>query len=54
LVVLEDPRDQKTYEIFFDPSNIQGSQSLHEGTNVTITAVFDGTRYVARGLIINP
>ena len=54
LVVLEDPRDQKTYEIFLDPSNVQGTQTLHEGTNVTITARFDGTRYVAAALLLNP
>jgi hypothetical protein len=54
LVVLEDPRDRKTYEIFLDPSNVRGTESLHEGTNITIAAIFDGTRYVAAALIMNP
>jgi hypothetical protein len=54
LVVLEDPRDQKTFEIFLDPSKVQETESLHEGTSATIAAIFDGNRYVAAALIINP
>jgi hypothetical protein len=54
LVVLEDPHDQKTYEIYFAPSHIQVTDGLHEGTNVTIATTFDGTRYVGATLIIDP
>jgi hypothetical protein len=53
-VVLEDPRDQKMYEIYFDPAQVQGADGLREGINVTISTSFDGTRYVARDFTINP
>jgi hypothetical protein len=54
LVVLEDPRDQKMYEIYFDAAHVQGADGLREGSNVTISTSFDGTRYVARDFNINP
>jgi hypothetical protein len=54
LVVLEDPRDQKMYEIYFGAPHVQGADGLREGTNVTISTSFDGTRYVAREFTINP
>jgi hypothetical protein len=54
LVVLEDPRDRRAYEIYLDPSDVQGTDRLHEGANVTIATSFDGARYVAAALIISP
>jgi hypothetical protein len=54
LVVLEDPRDQKSYEIYLDPTLVQGAEGLREGANVTISTRFDGNRYVARTLTIDP
>jgi hypothetical protein len=42
-----DPRDEKSYEIFFDSSKFPTSQSLHEGDNLRVTTTFDGARYVA-------
>jgi hypothetical protein len=30
------------------------SREIHEGTDVTLTAAFDGARYVASALTINP
>jgi hypothetical protein len=47
LLVLVDPRDEKSYEIFFDSSKFPTSQSLHEGDNLRVTTTFDGARYVA-------
>ena len=37
-----------SYKISFDPGRFPDSRDLHEGSSVKITAVFDGTRYVAR------
>jgi hypothetical protein len=36
-----------SYKISFDPAQFPVSRDLHEGSSVRITAVFDGTRYVA-------
>jgi uncharacterized protein DUF5666 len=53
LVVLVDTRDHKRYEVFFDPDRIPMSHEIHEGADVTLTAVFDGSRFVARAITIN-
>jgi hypothetical protein len=47
---VEDPRDKKNYDVSFDPrvTRIQGD--LREGSQVTITAIFRGTGYVAESV----
>jgi hypothetical protein len=50
LLVLEDPRDNKTYEINFDPSRVRLSRDVTVGSDVSVTADFDGTRYVATAI----
>jgi hypothetical protein len=47
LMVVVDPRDQKSYEIAFDPSVIQVSDNVREGATVEATTAFDGRRYMA-------
>jgi hypothetical protein len=54
LLVLEDPRDDKRYEIAFDPAHFAISRDVHEGTDVTVTASFDGARYSASAVRVNP
>jgi hypothetical protein len=54
LVVLEDPRDQKTYEIYFDLSVVPPGDRFREGANVIVLAGFNGTRYVANKLTVSP
>ena len=49
-LVLVDPRDDKSYQIFFDFNRLPASQNLHEGDSVRVIATFDGTRYVASSL----
>jgi hypothetical protein len=53
-LVLTDPRDDKTYEIFFDSAHLPMSRDLHEGADLSVTADFDGTRYVATEVTVNP
>jgi hypothetical protein len=53
LLVLVDPRDEKRYEVFFDSTHFPRSRELHEGADVTVTADFDGARYVASAIAIN-
>lgn len=53
LLVLVDPRDDKSYEISFDPARLPASQNLHEGANIRVLAKYDGARYVASALTVN-
>jgi len=42
-----DPRDDKTYEISFEPSRFPISNQLHVGSALRVTTHFDGSRYLA-------
>jgi len=53
LLVVVDPRDEKSYKISFDPAHFPVSKDLHEGANVKVTASFDGTHYVASDITAN-
>lgn len=53
LLVLVDPRDDKRYNIFFDSARFPMSREIHEGADVTLTADFEGSRYVATAITIN-
>ena len=51
-LVLIDPRDDQNYQVSFDPARLPASRDLHEGSHVTVTADFDGARYVARAITV--
>lgn len=51
-LVVVDPRDDKSYKISFDPARFPTSKDLHEGSDVTVTASFDGTRYIANEMMV--
>jgi len=53
LLVLVNPSDKKTYEVYFDPAAIPVNGDLKEGADVIVTTRFDGTRYVATAIEIN-
>jgi hypothetical protein len=46
-LVLVDPRDQRSYQVFFKPSTFSAAQNLHLGDNIRVTANYDGMRYMA-------
>jgi hypothetical protein len=52
-LILIDPRDEKRYQIVFDPSKLSGSQTLREGDNVRVDATFDGSSYLAHSIVVN-
>jgi hypothetical protein len=54
LLVVVDPRDDKHYDVFFDSARFPVSHDLREGADVTVTANFDGARYVASAITMNP
>jgi cold shock CspA family protein len=51
-LVIADPRDNQSYEVFFHPSQFPASRQLREGSYVRVTATFDGSRYVATNIRI--
>jgi hypothetical protein len=52
LLVLVDPRDDKSYEVSFDPTVFPISEHLHLGEQVTVTVHFDGARYTASAITL--
>jgi hypothetical protein len=54
LLVVQDPRDQKSYDIHFDPSRLRVSDDLREGLDVTVMTSYDGNEYIANAVTINP
>lgn len=49
LLALQNRTDSRNYEIHFDPHSPE-YQTLSVGTDVSLSAVFDGARYTARSL----
>jgi len=47
-LTLSDPRDNRTYQLGFDPGSLRAAQSLRIGQHVLIAAVFDGAKYFVR------
>ncbi|MGA9208116.1 MAG: hypothetical protein WB347_09975, partial [Terriglobales bacterium] len=53
LLVVVDPRDNKSYEVNFD-STVRGlTRDIREGADVTVHADFDGSRYTAQSITLN-
>lgn len=50
LLVLVDPRGDRTYRISFNPAQFPMSRKLHQGDYVSVTASFDGASYVASAI----
>jgi len=53
LLVLTDPRDNKSYDVYFDPASRHLTRDLRPGVDVTVHAGFDGTRYQSREITVN-
>jgi len=53
-LVVVDPRDQKSYDVQFDPATVKGvSDDLREGMDVTVITSFDGNAYIANSITID-
>jgi hypothetical protein len=52
-LVVVNSSDEKSYEVFFDSGSLPNIKELHEGANVKVTAVFNGSRYIANSIIAN-
>ncbi len=51
-LVIVDPRDKTSYQVFFNPSVLPENPQLREGSHVRVTAHFDGSRYIASEISI--
>ena len=51
IMVLIDPRDQKRYQISFDPARLPVTETLHVGDRIRVSAAFDGVSYSAVEII---
>jgi hypothetical protein len=52
VMVLIDPVENKSYEIAFD-QRLPAVSEIREGTDVTVSTTFDGSRYAARAITVN-
>ena len=50
--IMNDPTDDRDYQVFFDPSTLPASTTLREGDHIRVTANFDSGRYVASSLTV--
>jgi hypothetical protein len=53
MLSLVDPRDEKAYQVSFNPSALPVGSSLHPGDHIMVDADFDGSGYVASTITIN-
>ena len=53
LVVIVDPRDNKSYEVYVDTNNRELARKIQEGADVMVEARFNGTHYEARNVTLN-
>jgi hypothetical protein len=52
-IVVADPHFEQPREISFNPAIYPSAGELHEGTPVTVTTMFDGTRFTASQIVVN-
>jgi hypothetical protein len=50
MLVLVDPRDNKSYEIYFDSTIRTQIEGLHEGAGITASTTFDGRHYMVQSV----
>lgn len=53
LLSVDNATDNKRYDIFFAPNTPGVTRQLTEGSDVTVEAVFEGSRYAARSVSLN-
>jgi hypothetical protein len=53
LIVVVDPRDEKSYQVSFHAASFPAAQNLHLGDNVRVVTQYNGLQYVATELTKN-
>jgi len=54
LIAIANDPDSKTYDIYLEALPTSVLRDVHQGSEVGISAVFDGSRYVARSIELAP
>ena len=49
---LVDPRDEKSYQVLFDPTRIPSARNIHVGDQVRVSATYQADRYVANEISV--
>jgi hypothetical protein len=52
-LVVVDPRDEKSYDISFDPNTMNIGDDLREGATVEVTTTFNGRQYMASAIKVD-
>jgi len=53
MLVLIDPLNGTSYQVSFNSADLPAVQSLHLEEHVMVTARYDGSRYIANGIVAN-
>jgi hypothetical protein len=53
LVVIVDPRDNRSYEVYVDAANRDLASKIQEGADIMVEARFNGSHYEARSVTVN-
>ena len=53
MLVVVDPRDEKSYQVSFNAASFPAAQNLHLGDNVRVVTQYNGLQYVATELTKN-
>lgn len=53
LLVLVDPRDNQSYEVYIDSKTPASVRDIHEGADISIATTFDGSHYVIQTVTSN-
>ena len=53
ILTLVDPRDQKSYQVSFDPTVRALTRDVREGMDIKVLASFDGHSYTAQSITLN-
>jgi hypothetical protein len=52
LLDVVDPRDERSYQIFFDSTRIPSVRNIHLGDHVRVAATYQAARYVANDISV--
>src|ERR1043166_1176398 len=53
MMSITDPRDKKSYDVYFNPSSVRINGDLQLDSEVTVGAAFDGNRYATSAIMVN-
>ena len=53
LVVIVDPRDNRSYEVYVDANDREIARKIQEGADIMVEAKFDGNHYEAKSVTVN-